>query len=258
MGALELLLFTALAPSPQPAQAATVTVGAVSAIAELDAGKLKGEPARLAWSPDGAQLYLQMAEVKSNGSRTERHYLLSAAEPNAKVKSLDAMPDWAGKYWAWKSGQSAPGAPAFKIEVTDETKTVRATAAPMGGDLARGGGSSGGGEGTSIAEATAVAQQSQQARVITLKLRGHTVGEFTNGPLMPGLTFGWAPESVGLVAFTDKNGKVVLMDQGGKTKDVSGTSDALLPAWSEDGSRLAFLKKDGRKKYTVQIAGVGR
>ena len=67
-----------------------------------------------------------------------------------------------------------------------------------------------------------------------------------------------APASVGLVAYTDKGGKVMVMDQGGKTKEVGGTSDALLPAWSDDGTKLAFLKKDGRKKFAVHVADVTR
>jgi len=35
------------------------------------------------------------------------------------------------------------------------------------------------------------------------------------------------------------------------TKTISKVKDALLPAWSTDGERLAFLQKTGRKKYLV-------
>jgi Tol biopolymer transport system component len=93
-------------------------------------------------------------------------------------------------------------------------------------------------------------------RVITLRLKGETVGEFVNGPLVPGLTFGWSPAALGLIAFTDKGGKVVVMDQSGAKKEVPSTSDAVLPAWSDDGAKLAFLKKDGRRKYGLQVAKV--
>jgi hypothetical protein len=38
---------------------------------------------------------------------------------------------------------------------------------------------------------------------------------------------------------------------------ISSTKDAVLPAWSADGKRLAYLQKTGRKKYLVLWAPVG-
>jgi hypothetical protein len=254
MALVELVLVLTLAQASQAPDAASFTFSKPAQIAALDMGRLKGEPTKLAWSPDASQLYLQTTETNRNGSRTERHYVLPAA--GGQPQSRDAMPDWAGKYWAWKSNQAAPGAPSFKIELADEQKTVRATAAPMGGDLARGG--SGGTDGTTLADATGAAAQAQIVRVITLKLLGETVGEFTNGPLVPGLTFGWAPEALGVIAYANKDGKIVVMDAAGRKNEVAGASDALLPAWSDDGTRLAFLKRDGRRKYVVVTAGVTR
>ena len=49
-------------------------------VAELDMGKLKGEPSRLAWSPDGSQLYLQTLEGGFGRPNAKlRHYVFSAA-----------------------------------------------------------------------------------------------------------------------------------------------------------------------------------
>lgn len=234
--------------------APAASVAAPVKIAELDLGKLKGEPAKLAWSPDAKQFYFQTMEMKRNGSRTDHHFVIDAA--SGSVKDVDAMPDWAAAYWQWKSHKAAPGAPAFEIQVSDEQKTVRATAAPMGGDLARGGTSAS--DGTTVIDATSAATNSQQVRVITLRLRGETVGEFVNGPLVPGLTFGWSPAALGLIAFTDKDGKVIVMDQAGSRQEVPSTSDAVLPAWSDDGSKLAFLEKDGRRKYVLQVATISK
>jgi hypothetical protein len=249
---MTLLWMTILLGAAATQGAPATTVAAPTHVAELDLGKLKGEPAKLAWSPDGSQFYFQTVELKRNGSRTERHFTIDAS--SGAVKDVDAMPGWAAAYWQWKSHKAAPGAPTFEIQVSDEQKTVRATAAPMGGDLARGG--TGGTQGTSLGEATSAASVSQQVRVITLRLKGETVGEFVNGPLVPGLTFGWSPAALGLIAFTDNGGKVVVMDQSGAKKEVPSTSDAVLPAWSDDGTKLAFLKKDGRRKYVLQVAKV--
>jgi hypothetical protein len=231
-----------------------LTVEKSRAVSEIDAGRLKGEPTRLAWSPDGASLYLLMLERKRDGA-TPHHYVMSAAD--GVPKKADAAPEWVEKYWAWKSGQAAPGQADFKIELIQEQRTERATAAPMGGDLARGGATSGsGGQGTSLGAATAAVAQSQQVSVITLKLRGEVIGEFINGPLVPGLTYSWSPSSLGVIAYADKGGKLVLMDRDGATAHVADTNAALLPAWSDDGNRLAFLEKDGRRKYKLQIADV--
>lgn len=250
MAIAEMALIIAAAATPP--DVASITIAKPQQVAEIDVGKLKGEPARLAWSPDASQFYLQTAEMKRDGTRTERHFVVSAA--NGAIQQIDAMPPWAAEYWQWKSHKTAPGLPAFEIQLLDEQKTVRATAAPMGGELARGGTSQS--EGTPVGDATAAAAQSQLVRVITLRLKGETIGEFVNGPLVPGLTFGWAPASVGVIAFTGKDGKVVLMDQTGAKKEVAGTGDAVLPAWSDDGTKLAFLRKEGRRKYTLQVAGV--
>jgi hypothetical protein len=248
--------FTVFANSGQPAavDASALTFGAASQVAELDMSRLKGEPTRLAWSPDGSQFYVQTSEYKTDRTRTDRHYVVSASG----VKPAEGMPEWASKYWAWKSQQASPGAPGFKIEVTGpETRTVRATAAPMGGDYARGG-TGGGTEGTTIAEATSVAQQSQSVSVITIRLKGEVVGEFVNGPLVPGLTFGWAPPALPVIAYTSKDGKVLVMDEQGRKKEVADTAAASLPAWSDDGAKLAYLKKDGRRTYKLFVRGVSR
>jgi hypothetical protein len=241
--------------TPAASDASALTFAAPAQIAELDMGKLKGDPTRLAWSPDGSQFYLQTTEIKANGSRTDRHYLVSATG----TKSVEGMPEWAGKYWAWKSAQASLAAPTFKIEVSQpETRTVRATAAPMGGDYARGGTGTGSGEGAAIGDVTDAARQSQTVSVIAIRLKGQVIGEFINGPLVPGLTFGWAPASLPLIAYASTEGKVVVMDEQGRKKEVSGASSASLPAWSDDGAKLAYLKKDGRRTYKLFVTGVSR
>ena len=101
-------------------------------------GKLKGEPWRLAWSPDAKEMYLQTVERDGHGAiKSTKHYLI--ALESKSVKSADQEPAWASKYWLWKSGQASPGAAAFKIKVEQRQETVRSTASPTGGDLARGG-----------------------------------------------------------------------------------------------------------------------
>jgi Tol biopolymer transport system component len=88
-----------------------------------------------------------------------------------------------------------------------------------------------------------------------MRLAGETVGEFVNSVIVPGLTFGWGPKGSTVIAYAaQKSGRVVVMDAKGSKQEVAGSKDAILPAWSPDGSRLAWLQKDGKKKYELRIA----
>ena len=44
--------------------------------------------------------------------------------------------------------------------------------------------------------------------------------------------------------------------QFSRKQTVSGIKDALLPAWSIDGTRLAWVQKSGRKKYTSASSSI--
>jgi Tol biopolymer transport system component len=53
-----------------------------------------------------------------------------------------------------------------------------------------------------------------------------------------------------------KSGRLVIMDGKGARQEIDGTKDVVFPAWSPDGTRLAWLEKDGRKKYVLKTAKV--
>lgn len=248
-----------LAQAPGGLDAKAVTVEAPTRVTEIDTGKLKGEPTRLSWSPDGSQLHLQTTEVKS-GAPVHRHHIFAIA--SSKLQAVDSEPDWAGRYWAWKSAQAAPGAPAFKIALDSEKRLLRSTNVPrgsgvagMGGDPGAGG-TSGPGPGGGLPPPAI--GETQNATVHRMLLRGEVVGEWVNAPIVPGQTFGWSPLELGLIAYATRDGHLVIMDGNGGRNEVAGTSDVLLPAWSEDGSKIAFLKKSSRRKYDLLIADVRR
>ena len=223
-------------------------------IAELDMGKLKGEPSRLAWSPDGSQLYVQTLEggFGRPGAKTY-HYGFSAAD--GTKRDLQAEPEWAAAYWAQKSAQASPDGPALKIDLKTEQRMERTTAVPQGGDLARGGASPA--PGASVGDGVSAAYASQNVTVHSMLLKGETVGEFINSVIVPGLTFGWGPKGTKKIAFAaPKTGRIVILDEQGKKQEVASSKDALLPAWSPSGDRLAWLERDGRKKFRLQVARV--
>lgn len=249
--ALVVAVAASASTAAQPIKVDALTFGAPAAIAEIDIDKLKGQPARLAWSPTGDELYLQTLEGQFGQAGRVRHYTFNAA--SGKRQDLQSEPAWATDYWTAKSAQASPDGPAMKIELKSETRTAASAPAPMGGDLARGGTSIN--TGATAGDAVAAAYARQNVVVHSMLLKGEVVGEFVNSVIVPGLTFGWGPAGSHVVAYAaNKGGRVVVMDAAGTKKEIAGTKDALLPAWSPDRSRLAWLQKDGRKKFVLQVA----
>lgn len=239
------------------ATAASVVVTPSAPVVEVDMRRLKGPLVRqLAWSPDQTELYLQTYEANRDASvRNTFHYVIPVV--GGAPQQVDIPPSWAVAYFQWKSGQASPDDPSWKIDVTSEKKIQSATAIPMGGDLARGGSVDPTG-GISVESATAAIAQSGNVSVYSMTLTGEIVGYWENHPIVPGLTFGWAPRGVGLIAFADTSGKLALMDRSGKARRIDTTKAVTLPAWSVDGTRLAYLEKTGRTTYALIVATVAR
>jgi hypothetical protein len=124
----------------------------------------------------------------------------------------------------------------------------------MGGDLAKGG--TGGGSNPAV-DAGAAAYNTQWVPVNTMVFKGAKIGEFVNSVIVPGLTYAWGPAGSNILAFAAVgSGKVTIIDASGKKRAVDGSRDALLPAWSQDGARLAWLQKEGRRTYHLYVAAV--
>jgi len=235
-----------------------LTLAAPQPVAEIDTGKLKGNVTELAWSADGSEFYVQTTEHDRVGNVTStRHYVLSVADK--QLKGVDSEPPWAAKYWRWKSGQAAPEAPGFRIDVHEEERTISATASPTGGVMAKGGAASPN-AGTTVEDVANAANQTQRMLVRTLKVKSETIGTWINEPILPGFTFGWAPAPLRLLAFARRDGKdggpIVVINEMGDRQELAGPKAAILPAWSDDGKRLAWLERKDRKKVQLVIAAI--
>lgn len=251
-----MIALPAVLVAQSPIRAGALKVSEPVKVTELDMDKLKGQPSRLAWSEDGAQLYVQTMEGNfGQPGQKHRHYVVNVADGSRKEAQVE--PEWAAAYWTTKSGQASPDGPPLKIELKQEQRKEKTVSAPMGGELARGGTTSG--TGAEGAGELAAAYNQQPVLVNSMVLRGTTVGEFVNSVIVPGLTFGWGPKGTKVIAFADpKNGRVVVLDEKGEKREVPGTKDAILPAWSEDARQIAWLQKDGKKKYVLHVARVER
>ena len=207
---------------------------------------------QIGWSPDLSQLYIQTAEGNSPSPKL-RYYVVSASG-GAIVPSNDPPP-WAQDYWSHKSDRFAPGIGSLFIDVDQKLETMKYGTGSAGaidqGDRATGGSTTSGAN----ADRAAV---SDKLHVVRLMLLGQAVSEFVNEAPVPGLMFGWGPAGSGAIAFTDRDGRLFLFDRNKHKESVPGAKNALLPAWATDGSRLAWVQKNGRKKYSLVVATVSR
>ncbi|HZT75382.1 MAG TPA: hypothetical protein VFA27_01900 [Vicinamibacterales bacterium] len=234
-----------------------VTLATPQPVATLDTGKLKGDVAQLAWSPDATEFYLQTVDRDRVGRVTAiRHYVVSI---DGKVKSVDTQPAWASTYWTWKSAQTAPGMPAFRIEVQQHEETLRSTASPTGGALAKGGAADPN-QGTTAEDVANAAYNTQHMLVSDLKVKNDPIGTWVNEPVIPGVTFSWAPAPLHLLAFAKRDrkdgGPIVVLDASGDKRELAGPRNAVLPAWSDDGKRLAWLERKDRKTFELMVAEI--
>jgi hypothetical protein len=145
--------------------------------------------------------------------------------------------------------------------VDQRTETTRATAAPTGGELARGGNPDPA-SGSTVNDVASAAYQSQTSNVFALKLKDELLGEWINEAVVPGVNFGWAPAPEHLIVFARRDGSrrdtgaLTLLDDEGHRQEIAGTKGALLPAFSDDGARLAWVTHSDKKHYAVTIGAV--
>jgi len=237
-------------PPPALLDVTALRVGPPTVVTEIDTGRLKGEPRRLCWSPDGGLLYIQTGEGNPPGE-TFRHYTVLAG--GGEVMTVDAEPEWASTFWAVKQDRSAPGLPSLVIEVDQRVEAQKSGMAPAGA-LDR----TGSPESTAGTISPDAGHGNQNARVVRLSLLGQVVGAWTNERVIPGMRFSWGPAGSGAVVFVGEGGRLVLFDREKRTQELKAVKDALLPAWSTDGARIAYLAKTGRKKYALSSVAVSR
>jgi hypothetical protein len=231
-----------------PVDASAIKVGTPATIAELDLGKLKGDLRQVGWSPDGAQLYVQTAEGNPSSQKL-RHYVVPTA--GGALQAVDGEPEWASAYWGIKSDRFAPGLRSLMIEVVQKSEKMK-----VGTGSGRPGEQAGGAPGSVPVDVEKVAE-GQFQHLTRLVFLDEMVSEFENERPIPGLMFSWGPTGSGAIAYTDREaGRLMFFDQHKHKQTVNGIKDALLPAWSIDGTRLAWVQKSGRKKYSLIWAAV--
>jgi hypothetical protein len=223
-------------------------------VLQVDTHALQGTPSQLAWSEDGSQLYLQSAEYDANGAVKKTHSFLIVLD-SPGLRPVDAAPSWATRYWSWKSYKTPPDMNSPEILVSRERRTRMATNSAMGSSINEPGGFQdvANGSGTSVSAVANRADQQVKVEAVILKLQGDVVGEFVGTPPTPGLTFGWAPSAPPRLAYANTAGHLAILDARGRKHDVASTKGVSLPAWSVDGSKIAFISMAGKSQYDVCV-----
>jgi len=233
----KLVLAIAAAQALTAIDVSSIVVSPPQIVCELDPAVLKGSVRRLSWSVDGQYLHLQTID------RDVLHDYI--VDVRARALSLAfGEPEWAAMYWATKSDLAAPGLSGLRIEVIEDHQ--RTKPAPFSGGFANGG-------------AQTVDQRNPNdtfAIEVKLKLLGEEVGYFLNEVAFGGITFGWGPAGTGALAFVDGKGRVVLFDREKRKHVVPGTKSATLPAWSPDGTHVAFIERDGRRNSRLMTTSI--
>jgi hypothetical protein len=214
----------------------TMTVAPAAQVCTLDMNVLRGEVRRLSWSADSSYLHVQTIERDAL-----RDYIVTL--PEGIVSIAFGEPEWATHYWAMKSNLAAPGAADVKIDVVEDHQRTRP--APFTGGFTN--------AGQTVDQRNPV---DTYAIEVKLKLLGQEVGYFLNDVAFGGITFGWGPAGSGAIAFVDEKGRVALFDRAKHKRTIPSTKNATLPAWSPDGSRVAFIQKDNKRIYRLMMATV--
>ena len=188
----------AISPGQTPGtavDASAVRIGAASAVAELDLGKLRGELRQIGWSRDGAELYLQTADGPEASGKI-RHYVVPVA--GGDPQPIAAQPEWAADYWGFKSDRFAPGLRSLIIGFEQKQEKMK-----VGTGSGRPGEQAGGSPGSTPVdiEKTAEGQYQNYAR---LTFAGETISEFVNQKPIPGLMFSWGPVGSGAMVYTTR------------------------------------------------------
>jgi len=237
------------APQRAPVDLARLAVSAPISLRKLEAGHVRGLATRLAWSPDASYIYLRISSFDRWDNETVRHLLLDMRTREPLV--IPDEPAWLPRAWNMKSALTSPVVSSWRIGIDTREEQVRSTNVPREGNI-----SQHGDPGAGLDEVVRKAAVSSQKTFFeNYVLNGHVIASAVNSHVAVGRAFGWSPPPRALMAFVNPKGRLVLMNSAGAIREVKGTKSASLPAWSDDGLRLAYAEQS-RGGYVIRAVEI--
>ena len=238
------------APAPAVPDVSKLAISSPETVRELETKDARGIPTRLAWSPDGAWIYVRVSTFDRWSNETIRHVLVETR--GKRVEPLTDEPGWLPRYWNLKSAMASAVVPSWRIKVDIREEQVRTTNVPREGNIGQHGDPTAGLDETILK----AAQSSQKALFETFLLNGHIIATAVNGHVPPGRTFAWAPAPLALMAFVTEKGRLALLTPQGRTREIKGPKKPILPAWSENGQHLAYAQQTASGGWTVKAVTI--
>jgi hypothetical protein len=235
---------------PQPPDPARLVVSNPTTLCDLGKADARGVATRVAWSPDGVWIYVRMSTFDRWSNETVRHLLVETQ--GKRVQDLGDEPSWLPRYWNTKSALTSPAVASWRIRIDTREEQVRTTNVPREGNIGQHGDPSAGMDDV----VRKAANSSQKTLFENYVLNGRVISSAINDHVAPGRAFAWAPQPVALIAFVDAKGRLQLMTQAGATREVRGARKPSLPAWSEDGRRLAFVQSSATSNCVVKVVEI--
>jgi hypothetical protein len=220
---------SAQAPAPPPINVSKIAVSEPAAICQLDMGVLRGEMRRLSWSTDNQYIHVQTVD----DDRSLRDYIVDLQTKDVSVAYGE--PEWAAQFWRHKADLASPGLPSLRLELTQSARQTSTRPAIQPAN-----------PGGQYQPPPRTAIDAYEPEFI-LRMAGEEIGRWLREPPNPGETYGWGPTGSAALVFADRDGRLVFLDQARRKRVVTGVKGATMPAWSTDGTRLAYLVKSGRK-----------
>jgi hypothetical protein len=240
----------AQAPARPAPDVSKLAISSPRTIRDLDTREVRGVPTRLAWSPDGAWIYVRVSNFDRWSNESVRHLLIETQ--GKRVEPLTDEPGWLARYWNLKSALASPVVPTWRIKIDMRDEQVRTTNVPREGNIGQHGDPAAGLDETIIK----AAQSSQRTQFERLLLNGVVIGSAINGHVPPGRTFAWAPEPRALMAFVTEKGRLALMNPAGHVREIKGPKKPVLPAWSENGEQLAWIQQASSGEYSIKAVAI--
>jgi hypothetical protein len=240
----------AQAPAPPPVDVVKLTISAPTTIRDLDVKGVRGVPTRMAWSPDDKWLYVRLSTFDRWSNETVKHLLIELVGKG--VETLPEEPGWLPRYWNTKSAMASPVIPSWRIKVDIRRETVRTANVPREGNIGQNTGDPNAGLDEVVKNA---ALASQNASFQDYRLNGQVVAASVNSQVVPGRSFAWAPAPLALFAYVNDKGHLLVMNHDGKTRQVKGPKNPLLPSWSESGQRIAYVQEAGGG-YAIRVVEI--